>query len=848
LKGPAKRKGKAKPARTTSLKEYRAKRDFSLTSEPKPRRSRAHPTGHQFVVQRHAARRLHFDLRLELGGVLKSWAVTRGPSLVSGEKRLAIHTEDHPLDYLTFEGNIPKGEYGGGTMIVWDRGEWVPDGDPEFGLKKGHLAFTLDGGRLKGGWHLVRIRPKRGEKTDPWLLIKSDDEFARKPGDAEITAQETTSALSGRTSEEVAAAGGLRSDHDGRAKAAKPRTTNLPDISKIRGARKGLLPVFLEPALASICDKPPSGPRWVHEIKYDGYRMQARIDGATIRLLTRKALDWTARFKSVATALRKLNLGSALLDGEIVVEDAAGVSRFPLLQEELSAERQGGFKYYVFDLLYCDGFDLTGATLLDRKALLQAVLDGAPPDSPIRFSEHLAVDGPTMFEHAGLLGLEGIISKRKDLPYRPGRDDHWLKSKCVAQQEFIVVGYIPSTTAKSLVGSLALAYFENKELMYAGRVGTGWSLALAKLLRERLEQLVTTRPKFVNALPEGAEKGVRWVKPALVAVVQFRGWSSDRILRQSAFKGLREDRLPEEVTLEAVPKGQSKKSSKRGVDIGGVALTHPDRLLWDDGLTKQALLEFYADIAEWILPQISGRVLSLLRAPSGTNAKTFFAKHPWPGLSDAVRHIDVGEKQPMLVIDGFDGLASLVQSGVVEIHPWGSRADNLERPDRLIFDLDPGEDVPWPSVIDAARELRDRLKEVGLVSFVKTSGGKGLHVVVPIEPTVSWDEAKAFTERIAEAMSGDRPDRFLANMSKRLRRGRIFVDYLRNGRGATAVAAYSTRARPQAPVSTPISWDDLSEGIRADQFTVGNLRERLDFLKSDPWRELGKVRQKLKVR
>jgi bifunctional non-homologous end joining protein LigD len=836
------RKGKAKPARDAPLKEYRRKRDFSLTSEPKPRRSHA-PRGHEFVVQRHAARRLHYDLRLELGGVLKSWAVTRGPSLVPGEKRLAIHTEDHPLDYLTFEGNIPKGEYGGGTMIVWDRGEWIPEGDPEFGLKKGHLAFTLDGSRLKGRWHLVRIRPKAGERTEPWLLIKSDDEFAGKPGDAEITEQETTSYLSGRTSEEIATEGDLRSDHRGRAKAAQSRIMDLPDISKIRGARKGLLPVFLELSLASVCDKPPNGPRWVHEIKYDGYRMQARIDGAMIRLLTRKALDWTSRFKSIATALKKLNLGSSLFDGEIVVEDPSGVSSFPLLQEELSAERQGRFKYYVFDLLYCNGFDLTRAALLDRKSLLQAILETALPDSPLKFSEHLEVDGKTMFAHAGKLGLEGIISKRKDLPYRAGRDDHWLKSKCVAQQEFIIVGYIPSTTAQSLVGSLALAYFEDKKLTYAGRVGTGWSLALAKTLRERLEKLVTTRPKFANSLPEGAEKGVRWVKPTLVAEIQFRGWSSDRILRQSAFKGLREDRLPEEVTLETAPK----KGLTRGVDTSGIALTHPDRLLWDDGLTKQALLEFYADIAEWILPHITGRVLSLLRAPSGTQAKTFFAKHPWAGLSEAVRRVDVGEKQPMLVIDGFDGLASLVQSGVVEIHPWGSRANDLERPDRLIFDLDPGDDVDWPSVIEAANELRERLEDVELMSFVKTSGGKGLHIVAPIEPTVSWDEAKAFTQKIAEAMSKDRPDRFIANMSKRLREGRIFVDYLRNGRGAPAVAAEETRARLHAPVSTPVSWEDLSDGIRPDQFNVGNLRERLDFLKRDPWRELGKVRQTLKV-
>jgi bifunctional non-homologous end joining protein LigD len=417
----AKTKAKAKP-RGKPLKEYARKRDFARTPEPKPQ-SAATATN-AFVVQKHAARRLHYDLRLELDGVLKSWAVTRGPSLTLGEKRLAVRTEDHPIEYLNFEGNIPKGEYGGGSMIVWDRGRWVPDGDPHKGLAKGHLAFTLDGTRLRGLWHLVRIKPRAGEKTEPWLLMKADDQFARHPGDPEITEEETTSRISGRTNDELAAAGGLRVDHKARVSAGKRRKILLPDIGKIAGARKGLLPAFLEPSLAAPCEKPPSGPNWIHEIKHDGYRIQARIDGGKVRLFTRHGLDWTARFRGIADALAQLGLGSALIDGEIAVEDAAGITNLSHLQADLQSGRRDRFRYFTFDLLYCEGYDLTKATLLDRKDLLAQIIAGVPQNSPIRLSEHLETDGPTMLAHTCRFGLEGIISKRKDLPYRPGRGHH----------------------------------------------------------------------------------------------------------------------------------------------------------------------------------------------------------------------------------------------------------------------------------------------------------------------------------------------------------------------------------------------------------------------------------------
>jgi bifunctional non-homologous end joining protein LigD len=820
------------------LGAYAGKRDFARTPEPPAVADIG--GGREFVVQKHAARRLHYDLRLELDGVLLSWAVTRGPSLTVGEKRLAVRTEDHPVEYLDFEGNIPKGEYGGGSMIVWDRGRWAADDDPVRGLKKGHLAFTLDGTRLKGRWHLVRIRPRAGEKSEPWLLMKSEDAFSRLPGEREVTDEETTSALSGRTNEELAAEGSVRSDHGARAKAAKGRSATLPDVGRIAGARKGLLPVFVEPCLASPCDRPPSGPKWVHEIKHDGYRIQARLDGGKVRLLTRKGLDWTERFRGVADALASLGLGSALLDGEIAVEDASGISSFSNLQADLKAGRQDRFRYFVFDLLYCDGFDLTKARLIDRKALLQQVLAGLAAASTVRFGEHLDVDGPVMLEHSCRFGLEGIVSKRADLPYRSGRGEHWLKSKCLSSQEFVILGYVPSTAASRSVGALALGYHDGGKLFYAGRVGTGWSAERARSLRDEIERIRADRPALARALPAGADKGMRWAEVRLVCEVEFHSWTQDKLLRSASFKGLRDDRPAEDIVLEGAPK-----LSRRPLG-GHEKLTHPDRILWaEPGITKQGLAEFYVDLADRILPHIAGRPLSLLRCPSGTGEKGFFAKHPWKGLSAATLRVDTGDGEPMVAVEDLAGLLDLVQAGVVEIHPWGSRIGHLEQPDRLIFDLDPDDGVAWSAVLEAARDVRARLAALGLDSFVKTSGGKGLHVVVPVAAKAGWDDAQAFTAAVAATMAKERPNRYVAILSKRARRGRIFIDYLRNLRGATAVAAYSTRAHPQAPVSTPLAWDELSDGVRADHFTVANLRHRLGFLAQDPWGGFFKLRQTL---
>jgi bifunctional non-homologous end joining protein LigD len=802
-------------------------------------------------------------LRLELDGVLKSWAVTKGPSLTVGEKRLAVRTEDHPMDYLKFEGNIPKGEYGGGSVIVWDLGRWFPEGDPHRGFAKGHLDFRLDGGRLKGRWHLVRMNPRRGEKTEPWLLIKSQDEYARPRGAPEIVDEEVTSHLTGMTNDELATtAEQLPAAHAVRVASTRRGKLVLPDLSKIAGARKSPLPAFIEPSLASPCDRPPSGPKWIHEIKHDGYRIQARIDGAKATLLTRKGLDWKKRFPNIAPVLTRLGLTSALIDGEIVVEDEAGVTTLNNLQAELKSGRKDRFRYFVFDLMHCNGCDLTKAALSVRKELLHTIVSGLTPDSPVRFSEHLEVDGPTMLAHSCRMGLEGIVSKRKDLGYRSGRSDTWLKAKCQKSQEFVILGYIRSTAASGAVGSIVLGYFDRGKLVYAGRVGTGWSLSVAGSLYTELNRIKAAKPALRDALPAGAEKGVVWAEPRLVCVVEYRDWSDDGIILQASFKGLREDKPAAEISLEeprsaGVPPASSKggRGSKSGRDARGprkttgaavITLTHPERILWpESGITKQGLADYYAGIADWILPHIAGRVLSLLRCPSGTNEQCFFAKHPFAGLSKAVRQVDAGETEPSLALDSVDGLLSLVQAGVVEIHPWGSRADDLDRPDRLIFDLDPGEGAPWDAVIAAAGEVRDRLHARGLKSFVKTTGGKGLHVVVPVEPAVDWAAAKSFTASIAEAMAADNPGRYVATVAKRARRGRIYIDYLRNDRGSTAVAAYSTRSLPQASVSTPLAWDELSSGLRSDHFTVGNLRNRLAFLERDPWQGFFSVRQRI---
>jgi bifunctional non-homologous end joining protein LigD len=614
-----------------------------------------------------------------------------------------------------------------------------------------------------------------------------------------------------------------------------------PNLGKLRGARKSILPLFIDPSLATLKKHPPNGANWIHEIKYDGYRLQARMSGGKVQLFTRRALDWSARFPTIKQALKRLPVSSALVDGEVIVQDERGFSSFSGLQAQLRSGKFDKMAYFVFDLLYCEGRDMRAVPLRERKEILRQLTQTLPQDSVVRFSDHLEGNGDEILQHACQLGLEGIISKRIDLPYVSGRGEHWIKSKCVQGQEFVVLGYVPSSALTGALASLVLGYYENGGLIHAGRAGTGFSADQAVALRKQLDALRRAQHQFAQAPPRASLKDVTWIEPRLVAEVEYRGWTSDRLLRQASFKGLRDDKVPTEVGLEKSPADFAPSPV-----LAKAELTHPERILWErQGITKQALAEFYAAIAQWILPHVTGRVLTLVRCPSGAEQGCFYAKHAWAGLSEHIRRVDVGEKAPMLAIDNLKGLLALVQAGVLEIHPWGSRSGNLERPDRIIFDLDPGEGVEWSSVISAALEIRDRLKSHRLKSFVKTTGGKGLHVVAPTKPEASWDEAKAFARSVAEAMQADTPRLYVAKMTKNLRKGRIFVDYFRNARGVTAVAAYSTRARPGAPVSAPLDWDELSPLVHSNYYTLLNLQQRLEHLRNDPWQGFFSSRQRL---
>jgi bifunctional non-homologous end joining protein LigD len=802
-----------------ALEAYRRKRNFSRTSEPAG--AEAGAPGHSFVVQKHDARRLHYDFRLEMEGVLKSWAVTRGPSLVPGERRLAVHVEDHPLDYGNFEGTIPKGEYGGGTVIVWDRGTWSPIGDAKRGYAKGHLNFALQGEKLHGAWHLVRMHGKPGEKHENWLLIKAGDEAGRSEDAPDILEENPRSVKTGRDLDAVAGEAPGWSSKTGKIETKKLAVRKSPAVA---------MPAFVEPALATLAAKPPSGHTWLHEIKFDGYRLQARIEDGKVRLLTRSGLDWTSKFgTAVPHALASLQLSTALIDGELVVEGPNGASDFSALQADLSAGRHDRFVFYAFDLLYLDGKDLRESKLSDRKAALARILAGR--EGGVRFSEDFDADGAKILRHACRLSLEGLVSKRKDSPYRSGRGRDWVKSKCVARQEFVVCGYVPSTTARNAIGSLVLGYYEGKVLVHAGRVGTGFTEALAGTLFKTLEALHADTSPFAKKLPAAAARGVRFARPVLVAEVAFAGWTAERSLRHAAFRGLREDKPAEAILRE------DETEPPRRAAASGVKLTHPDRLYWPEaGVTKEGLASYYSEVWKLIAPFIVARPLSLVRCPGGITDACFFQKHLWQGASKQIRTIadphDAAQK--LLYIEDLDGLIGLVQAGVLEIHPWGASLEKLEQPDMIIMDLDPAEDVPWQAVIDAAREIRDRLKQHGLESFVKTSGGKGLHVVAPLVPQADWATVKAFTKTMAASMAADSPQHFVAVVTKARRHGRICGDSLRTGRGATAVAPYSTRARPSAAVSMPLAWDELSAAIGPAHFTIMNAPARVG---ADPWAE-----------
>jgi len=850
-----------------ALETYRRKRNFTTTPEPKGRRGRK--GGNSFVIQKHAARRLHYDFRLEVDGVLRSWAVTRGPSLVPSEKRLAVHVEDHPLAYGDFEGTIPKGEYGGGEVIVWDRGTWSPLGDAAKGYAKGHLEFELAGEKLAGRWHLIRMQGKPGEKRENWLLIKGDDEFSRAPDAPDILVERPESVKTGRDVMELAGEAPGWSSKTGplrKRKAAKsarkpapksePRRKSKPadesenpepDPAQHKGVKKERLPAFIPPMLATLASAAPTGKRWLHEIKFDGYRLQARIEAGRVKLLTRSGLDWTDRFgKKVIAALRALPLGTALIDGEMVVETDSGASDFSALQTDLSEGRSERFLFYGFDLLHLDGYDLRALPLTARKEMLEQLL--AEAGRPLRYSGHFEENGAIVLRHACRLSLEGIVSKLRDGPYRPGRGKAWIKSKCSARQEFVIGGYVPSTTSRQVIGSLVLGVFEGRKLVHVGRVGTGFSVAVAADLFQRLERLRVDKSPFTEPLNAEQARKVRYVRPDLVAEVEFRAWTGDGHLRHAAFRGLREDKPAKEIIRETPAKAGTKPAAK--TPRPNVTLTHPDRLYWpEQGITKEGLADYYTQVWRRIAPFVVNRPLALLRCPDGIEGQKFFQKHAWKGLNANIRLVNDPKDpaEPLIAIENLDGLIGLVQSAALEIHPWGSTLDDWERPDMITLDLDPGEGVAWQRVIDCARELRQRLNDAGLEAFVKTSGGKGLHVVSPLKPHATWPEVKAFTKSLAEAMAKDAPDSYVATISKAKRKGKILIDYLRNQRGSTAVAAYCPRARPGAAISTPIGWEELSLEIGPAYFTLETLPTRLAALSRDPWEGFRAAAKPLKV-
>lgn len=810
------------------LEQYRAKRDFKRTPEPAGEvGQQLPPSGRRFIVQKHAARRLHYDFRLELDGVLKSWAVTRGPSLDPRDKRLAVEVEDHPLEYGDFEGIIPKGEYGGGTVMLWDRGTWEPVGDAEKGLAEGMLKFRLTGEKLAGGWALVRLKDDKGGRKN-WLLVKERDDEAREGVD--LLAEEPRSVKSHRDIDEIAAEPG------------DVWSGSRSLASRQPGAKPGPLPQSLEPQLASPVAEAPGGDGWLHEIKYDGYRLLCRIDNGKVRMITRGGKDWTEKFAALARAAGTLPCAQAIVDGEAVILGPSGASDFGALQAALSEGRDRDMTFMAFDLVHLDGIDLTGSPLEARKSVLADLLAKAPAN--LQFSDHIAGRGPEVRRRACAMAAEGVVSKRRDRPYRAGRSRDWLKSKCIGRDEFVVGGFTASTSSKKRIGALLLGVWDNGQLRYAGKVGTGFSEAVLADLEAQLSAVVRPQPAFVDPPAERAT----WTEPSLVIEVDFAEWTRDGHLRHPVFRGVRADKDPAAVTRQAMlPAGAGSKTDPRlDEHLQRFRFTHPDRVLWPgQGITKRGLAEYYVQVAPWMLPHVTGRPLSLVRCPQGEGKECFFQRHAGNHLDRNIKTVPVPGDEPTLWIADIDGLLALVQMGVLEIHQWGCRVEDIEKPDRLCFDLDPDPELPWTVMVEAAREVRQRLVELGLTSFLKTTGGKGLHLVVPIQPQQDWDEVKAFCKALAERLARERPDRYVATITKARRVGRIFIDYLRNQRAASFIAPFSTRAWPGAPLSVPLSWDELDVGVRSDHYRLANIGRRLAVLDRDPWEGVGDLQQSI---
>ena len=846
------------------LTTYRAKRDFTRTVEPSGEDKIFPSKRPRFVVQKHDASRLHYDLRLELDGVFKSWALTKGPSLDPHDKRLAVEVEDHPLDYGDFEGTIPKGEYGGGTVQLWDRGYWSPEGNkmPQEGLASGDFKFTLEGERLHGSWVLVRMKHDRtGGKRNNWLLIKHRDEYASDRDGAAVLAEDR-SVASGRAMATIAAGkgrgpkpfmlackgaavpGAVWDSRTGLASERRSTKTSAAGTGRALAAKAKTkaslkLPDFIPPQLCESVERPPDGPGWAHEIKLDGYRIQLRVEGGKVTLKTRKGLDWTAKFGAIADAA--LELPNGIVDGEIVALDAHGAPDFAALQAALSEGKTKDLIFFAFDFLFEGSEDLRKRPLTLRKERLRQILANREVQDVIRFLEHFETGGEAVLRSACKLSLEGIVSKKLDAPYGAGRSGAWTKAKCRGGHEVVIGGW--STTAGRF-RSLLVGVNRGDHFVYVGRVGTGYGQPKVKSLLLRLKTVIAPTSPFTGIGAPRKEPGVNWTRPELVAEVEFAGWTGDGMVRQAAFKGLREDKPANEVEAEkpakasrvdipmpakpTLPARWAKRSGKPVVM--GVLISNPDKPLWPDAgdgepVTKLDLATYFGQVGPWLIEHIKGRPCSIIRAPNGFAGEQFFQRHAMPGTSSLLELVTVfGDRKPYLQIDRVEGLAAVAQVAALELHPWNCQPGQPEVPGRLVFDLDPGPDVAFSTVVEAAREMRERLDALGLISFCKTTGGKGLHVVTPLAPSkkgnVTWAEAKTFAHEVCSRMAQDDPQRYVVNMAKKLRGGRIFLDYLRNDRMATAVAPLSTRARPSATVSMPVTWPQVKADIDPRRFTL----------------------------
>jgi bifunctional non-homologous end joining protein LigD len=862
-----------------SLTEYRRKRSFDKTREPEP--GKALPKGKRaiFVVQLHHASRRHYDFRLQVGDALKSWAVPKGPSYDPKVKRMAVEVEDHPVDYAGFEGEIPKGQYGGGHVAQFDHGVWATTGDPEAQLAKGPLRFELFGDKLKGGWHLVRSgKPSRQPQ---WLLFKDDDAFA-----GSVEADDLLGDVTKPSSADLKRAGSGKSGKKGLKAVAVPRKGRRKDWARkarfLTHAKDAAPPDGpFSPQLARLGEKPPAGEQWIHEIKWDGYRILATIADGQVRLWSRNALEWTDRIPEIRDAVASLNLRSAALDGELIA-GSGSKEDFNLLQATLSGERQGTLAYALFDLLHIDGVDVADAPLLERKALLGELLEHSGI-AHLAYSSHIEADGDAAYRLAGERHFEGIISKRGDRAYHGGRSEDWRKTKQLASDEFAVVGYTTPKGSRSGFGSLLLARPDARHgWVYAGRVGTGFSDALIHELRGLLGKPGGKQPSVHVPANDTDLRAATWFAPRFVVEVYYRGVGGQQLLRQASFKAVRRDKQvhdladsdraprqnrarPASIVADDMRKAGSSRAStaksKRTPAVrksGGKAspagrqpppLSSPGKLLFpDDGITKQQVWDYYAAVMDHLLPEVIDRPLSIIRCPAGTGKPCFFQKHHTAGLElvDSVRlKEDSGVNAHYLVVRDAASLLELVQFNTLEFHPWGSHADAPDRADRVVFDLDPGPGVAFDEVKKAATDIRRLLAQLELESFVRVSGGKGLHVVVPLNPGCDWELTKRFAKGFADALSQSEPDRFLSTATKRLRKNRIFIDYLRNGRGATAVASYSLRGRPGAPVAMPISWAELSKLKRADTFTLKDVPAKLKRRRKDPWDGISTLKQNL---